>query len=274
MKKNIPIIAIGGILILGACVLLYPAVSAILAKATQTAAISTYQRTVDSLAGQEIEKMKADARKYNESLSGAVLSDPFSGGKDTGASCGKLLNVGEMIGYLEIPKIDVYLPVYHGTSEEILQKGIGHLKNTSLPIGGRSTHAVLSGHRGLPSATLFTNLDQLAKGDRFYIHVLNEILAYEVDQVKVVGPQDTSDLTIREGKDFVTLVTCTPYGINTQRLLVRGARTEYKAGEKQARPNSEPSGEVSVVPAAFLLAAVLPIVLLVGWKRRKKEAGK
>ena len=242
-----------------------------LARMTQSAVISGYQRRVDSLTDKEIEKMKADAQKYNESLYGAVLSDPFSGGKSLDTRYVKLLNVGEVIGYLEIPKISVYLPIYHGTSEEILQKGIGHLKNTSLPIGGENTHAVLSGHRGLPSATLFTDLDQLAKGDRFYIHVLNEVLAYEVDQVKVVEPENTSDLTIRQGKDYVTLVTCTPYGINTQRLLVRGRRVSYEAAKKQDAPVLETSIEVSVVPTVCLFAVAVPFVLLAAWRRKKKR---
>lgn len=270
MKKNVPAVAIGCVLLLGVCVLLYPAVSAMLARMKQSEVISAYRNTVNSLTNTEIEKKKADAQKYNESLCGTVLSDPFSGGKKSGAGYGKLLDVGEVTGYLDIPKISVYLPIYHGTSEEILQKGVGQLENTSLPIGGKSTHAVLSGHRGLPSATLFTNLDQLAKGDRFYLHVLNEVLAYEVDQIKVVEPEDTSDLTIQKGKDYVTLVTCTPYGINTQRLLVRGERIAYEAAEKQASPAPETPNEVAVVPAVYLLAAVLPFVLLAGWRRKRK----
>lgn len=274
MKKNVPAIVIGCVLLLGVCVLLYPAASALLAKMKQAQVISNYRSTVRNMTDTQIEKLKADARKYNETLSGAVLSDPFSGGKKHETHSVKMLNIGEMIGYLEIPKINVYLPVYHGTSQEILQKGVGHLENTSLPVGGAGTHSVLSGHRGLPSATLFTDLDQIAKGDKFYLHVLNEVLAYEVDQIKVVNPQDTSDLTIQKGKDYVTLVTCTPYGINTQRLLVRGVRTVYEAGEKEAEPVPILLNEAAEVPVVFLLLAVLPFVLFFRWRRKKKEARK
>jgi sortase A len=267
VKKNLPIIAIGCVLLLGVCVMLYPVVSSFLSKMAQSATISNYQRAVENLSDKEIEKLKAEAIKYNESLSGTVPSDPFADERGSEITNFKLLETGEVIGYIEIPKIDVYLPIYHGTTKEILQKGVGHLKNSSLPIGGKSTHAVLSAHRGLPSATLFTNLDQLEKNDVFYIHILDEVLAYKVDQIKVVDPENTADLMIQNGKDYVTLVTCTPYGINTQRLLVRGERTEYTAPEKQAQPALALAEEANVVPPVFLILLVFPIVFLV-WKKR------
>lgn len=269
MKKNIPVIAIGCILIIGVCVLLYPVVSAILAKMTQSAVISSYQKAVDNLSAKEIAKMKADAQKYNEKLFGAVLSDPFSGGKNVDTSYVKLLSVGEVMGYLEIQKINVYLPIYHGCSEDVLQKGVGHVENTSLPIGGASTHAALAGHRGLPSATLLTDLDQLVKGDVFYIHILDEVLAYQVDQIKVVEPENTSDLAIKQGEDYVTLVTCTPYGINTQRLLIRGTRIPYAAGHVQS--NIKMVSEAAVVPTVSLIIAAVPIVLFVRRKRKVRK---
>jgi sortase A len=269
VKKNIPVIAIGCILIIGVCVLLYPVVSAILAKMTQSAVISSYQKAVDNLSAKEIAKMKADAQKYNEKLFGAVLSDPFSGGKNVDTSYVKLLSVGEVMGYLEIQKINVYLPIYHGCSEDVLQKGVGHVENTSLPIGGASTHAALAGHRGLPSATLLTDLDQLVKGDVFYIHILDEVLAYQVDQIKVVEPENTSDLAIKQGEDYVTLVTCTPYGINTQRLLIRGTRIPYAAGHVQS--NIKMVSEAAVVPTVSLIIAAVPIVLFVRRKRKVRK---
>jgi sortase A len=267
VKKKLPIIAIGCVMLLGICIMLFPVVSDMLAKKAQSAVISNYQRTVDNLSDNEIEKLKSEAIKYNESLSGAVLSDPFSSeqGDDTGSF--RLLNSGEVIGYIEIPKIDVYLPIYHGTSEEILQKGVGHLKNTSLPIGGKNTHAVLSAHRGLPSATLFTNLDQLTDNDVFYIHILDEVLEYKVNQIKVIDPEDTSALIIQNGKDFITLVTCTPYGINTQRLLVRGERTEYTAPKGQIQSAPALVNEITVVSPVFLILAAFPIVILI-WKKK------
>ena len=271
MKKKLPVIVIGCVLLLGVCLILYPVVSAILAKMTQSVTISNYQHAVDNLSNHEIEKLKSEAMKYNESLSGAVLTDAFANAKGSETSSFRLLNTGEVIGYIEIPKINVYLPIYHGTTEDILQKGVGHLNNTSLPIGGKSTHAVLSGHRGLPSATLFTDLDQLVNKDVFYIHILDEVLAYKVDQIKVVNPEDINDLKIQDGKDYVTLVTCTPYGINTQRLLVRGERTEYMVPQKPVKPVPALVNEVTVVPTVFLILAVFPIVLLI---RKKKEARK
>ena len=149
-----------------------------------------------------------------------------------------LVDVGESIGFIEIPKIDVYLPIYSGTGEDVLQKGVGHLAESSYPIGGTSTHSVLTGHRGLPSAVLFTDLDKLEEGDVFYLHVLDEVLAYKVDQIKVVLPEETQDIGIVEGKDYCTLVTCTPYAINTHRLLVRGERTEYIPPEELAEQNA------------------------------------
>jgi sortase A len=270
VKKKIPVIAIGCVLLLGICVILYPIISAIINKQTQSATISSYQSAVSNLTGKEIEKLKTDAQKYNENLTGAVLSDPFSGNKDIDSGYGKLLSVGDAMGYIEIPKINVYLPIFHDSSEEVLQKGVGHLPNTSLPIGGKSTHAVLTGHRGLPSSTLFTDLDQLVKGDVFYIHILNEVLAYQVNQIKVVEPDNTKDLTIVPGEDYVTLLTCTPYGINTQRLLIRGTRIEY-VPVKHAQPNFKLVSEVAIVPTVFLIIAAFPIVLLVRRKRKVKK---
>ena len=147
-----------------------------------------------------------------------------------------LTGVGESIGYITIPKIDAELPIYEGSSAEVLQKGVGHMEQSSYPVGGEGTHSVLTGHRGLPDAELFTRLDELEIGDKFYLHVLDEILAYQVDQIKVVEPNETGDLDIIPGEDYCTLVTCTPYAINTHRLLVRGVRTAYnwRTGKRRA----------------------------------------
>lgn len=268
MKKNLPVIAIGCVLIIGVCILLYPVVSAILAKMTQSTTISSYQRAVKKLSNENIVKMKEEAHEYNDSLNGVSLSDPFTNNKKLNKRYKQLLNVNEVLGYIEIPKIHVYLPIYHGSSEEVLKKGVGHLENTSLPIGGESTHAVLTGHSGLPSATLFTDLDQLSDGCVFYIHILDEALAYKVDQIKVVEPEDTDDLTIVKGKDFVTLVTCTPYGINTQRLLVRGTRIAYVSEHKPIQMQLELVSEVVIVPTVLICIVVLPIVLLIRKKKR------
>lgn len=185
---------------------------------------------------EQIDAAKEAVRKYNEQLNAAVEASAMQG--EDGISYLDLVDVGESIGFIEIPKIDVYLPIYSGTGEDVLQKGVGHLAESSYPIGGTSTHSVLTGHRGLPSAVLFTDLDKLEEGDVFYLHVLDEVLAYKVDQIKVVLPEETQDIGIVEGKDYCTLVTCTPYAINTHRLLVRGERTEYIPPEELAEQNA------------------------------------
>ena len=152
----------------------------------------------------------------------------------TGTSYADIIGIGESLGYITIPKINVNLPIYEGTDDIVLSKGVGHMSMTSYPLGGESTHCVLTGHRGLPEAVLFTDLDQLEIGDKFYLHTLDEVLAYQVDQIKVVLPTETSDLEIVEGEDYCTLVTCTPYGINSHRLLVRGTRAEYTGEEEES----------------------------------------
>lgn len=268
MKKNLPVIGIGCVLIIGVCILLYPVISAMLAKMTQSTTISSYQRAVEKLSNEEIEQIKAEAKNYNESLNGDYLSDPFSTKNKLNKKYKQLLNFNKVLGYIEIPKIHVYLPIYHGSSAKVLKKGVGHLENTTFPMGGESTHAVLTGHSGLPTATLFTDLDQLDEGCVFYIHILDEVLAYRVDQIKVVEPEDTDDLKIVKGKDYVTLVTCTPYGINTQRLLVRGSRIAYEAEQKPIQTQIELVSEVVIVPTVILSLVVVPIVILIRKKKR------
>lgn len=262
MKKRLPIIAIGCVLFLGFCVLLYPLVSDVLARMTQSITIASYQKAVENLSKEDISKLKAEAEKYNESLSGVKLQDAFAATEKADQRAVPPLSVDDVMGYIDIPKINVYIPIYQGSSEEVLQKGIGHLENTSLPIGGESTHTVLTGHRGLPSATLFTDLDQLIRGDVFYLHVLDETLAYKINQIKVVDPEVTEDLTIVKGKDYVTLVTCTPYGINTQRLLLRGERIPFVAEEEKFQTQRELVSEVFIIPTAFLILIAVPLVLI------------
>lgn len=262
MKKRLPIITIGCVLFLGFCVLLYPLVSDVLARMTQSITISSYQKAVENLSKEDISKLKAEAEKYNESLSGVKLQDAFAATEKADQRAVPPLSVDDVMGYIDIPKISVYIPIYQGSSEEVLQKGVGHLENTSLPIGGESTHTVLTGHRGLPSATLFTDLDQLIRGDVFYLHVLDETLAYKINQIKVVDPEVTEDLTIVKGKDYVTLVTCTPYGINTQRLLLRGERIPFIAEEEKFQTQRELVSEVVIIPTALLILLAVPLVLI------------
>ena len=177
------------------------------------------------------------------------------------------------MGYIEIPKINCSLPIYHGTNEAILQVAVGHIEGTSLPVGGESTHCVLSGHRGLPSAKLFTNLDQMEVGDIFMLRVLDEVLTYEVDQILIVEPQETGALQIEEGKDYCTLVTCTPYGVNTHRLLVRGHRIENIEEAKTVRVTADAIQiePLLVAPAVALpMLIVLLVVLLIKTRKKKK----
>ncbi len=259
------------VLLVALSVLLYPTVSNYLYEKNSSRVVSRYDEEVVKLSREEKEEMLAAARQYNgKMLENIELLDPFSPVKDEmDAYYASLLNVdGDgMMGYVRIPRINVELPIYHGTSENVLQSGVGHFEGTSLPVGGESTHTVLTGHRGLPSKMLFTDLDELEKGDIFYIKVLGENLAYEVDQILTVLPEETEELSIIPGEDYATLVTCTPYAINTHRLLIRGHRIPYE--EAVAREADAVSHglkipfEVRVLLIAFLVLAVLFIVWMV-----------
>ena len=216
-------------------------------------------------------QMLEEAQEYNQSLVNTTkLYDPFSTTGKPSKEYMNLLNVSKdgMMAYLQIPKIDVKLPIYHSTNNGVLQKGVGHMEGSSLPIGGTSTHAVLSGHRGLPNSKLFTDLDKMKVGDIFYISVLGDTLAYEVDQIKTVLPSQTDDIEIVDGEDYVTLVTCTPYSVNTHRLLVRGKRTDYKEAIKKT-PN-EVNNDIHIpyeVKLAFLSFIIIGIIIFI-WRRR------
>lgn len=220
----------GVLFLLGASILLYPSVSAYLNSQNQAKVVEDYSNQVKQMNDAETEKELQKAREFNENLKRTVVIDPFTEemNQQLSEEYLKILNKNNgQIGTLIIPKIQLKLPVYHGTEAKVLKKGVGHIQNTAFPVGGGGTHAVLSAHRGLPEARLFTDLDKLEKGDMFFIQVLDETLAYEVDQIKTVLPEDTGDLQPSEEQDYVTLVTCTPYGVNTHRLLVRGKRVAY-----------------------------------------------
>lgn len=232
MNKNVVRI----ILIVGFCVgliiSLYPLISNIYSRKNQMDVINKYQEDIEKIDGQEMANELELANAYNRKLNQTiVLTDPFDPSAIDIADDAyyDILNYTDdgVMAYINIPKIDVNLPIYHGTDSEHMLKGVGHLVGTSFPVGGVDTHAVLSAHSGLSTAELFTNLADLKKGDLFYIHVLDDVLAYEVDKINVVKPDETNDLKIVPGQDYVTLVTCTPYGINSHRLLVRGHRVEY-----------------------------------------------
>lgn len=233
------------VLLVAFAVLLYPTYSSYLNEKNSSKVVSNYDEESVKLSKADKEKMLEDARKYNQEMLGNIdLIDPFcQTNTEIDERYESLLNVdgSGMMGYVRIPKINVELPIYHGTSESVLQAGVGHFWGTSLPVGGESTHTVLTGHRGLPTKTLFTNMDKMEVGDVFYIKVLDETLAYEVDQILTVLPEDTEALSIVPGEDYATLVTCTPFAINTHRLLVRGHRIPYEeANEKEPDENIKP----------------------------------
>ena len=243
----------------------YPFISNMVAQRHASQVVKDYETNVEEMDEEKIDAMKEAAKKYNEQLSNVVSVDDENENNEQGESYVDLLNIGESLGYITIPKIDVNLPIYNGTSQDVLSKGVGHMEQSSYPLGGESTHCVLTGHRGLPSAVLFTDLDKLEIGDEFYLHVLDEILAYKVDQIKVVEPNESGDLEIIDGKDYCTLVTCTPYAINSHRLLVRGERTEYKGEQDKQTKNQMQTGAltkriVDVWP--WLLGAFLVAVLI------------
>lgn len=274
-RKHISTIFIILIFLVGLGFISYSTVSNLWNQAHQSRAIATYSKQVEKLDDSENKKMLKAARKYNKSL--LKKSDHWKLSKKDKKKYESLLDVSGtgIMGYIEVPKIDCSLPIYHGTDEGALQIAIGHLEGSSLPVGGKSTHCVLSGHRGLPSARLFTDLDQMEEGDIFILNILGRKLAYEVDKIKVVLPEEMSDLEIEEGKDLCTLVTCTPYGINTHRLLVRGHRTEYveKKVEEEKKEVQTKKTDIRLMIAggAGVLILIIIIIVIVIKRRRKRR---
>lgn len=287
MKKKSSKIVIILIFLAGLSLLLYPLVANQWNNHRQKQLISNYESVVaDKEAAGNIdyaaEMKKAEA--YNDALLPSILPDSFAVAEaqtEADSSYENSLNIAGdgMMGIVEIPKIDIKLPIYHGTSDEVLQKAAGHLEGSSLPIGGENTHAVISAHRGLPSASLFTDLDQLEIGDHFLIHVLDETLCYEVDQILVVDPEDTSALAVEDGEDLVTLLTCTPYGVNTQRLMVRGHRVPYE--EQAVADEQTPLSGFSLhtnyllwVVVGIVITGVFILILFIREKKLQKKAAK
>ena len=250
------------VLLAGLSLLLYPSVSDYWNSFHQTQAIASYAENVATLEQASYDALWEDATAYNASLLGR--SNAYLLSEAQRAQYEELLDVSGLgvMGYIEIPSIGCSLPIYHGTEESVLQIAVGHLDWTSLPVGGASTHCVWSGHRGLPSAKLFTNLDKLVEGDVFMLRVLDEVLTYEVDQILIVEPQDVAALQIVEGKDYCTLVTCTPYGVNTHRLLVRGQRIENIEEAKAVRITAD-AIQIEPLLVAPIVAIPMPLLLLI-----------
>lgn len=259
------------ILIIGLALVCYPFISNYLMGLNHASEIAQHESAVQNLDDDVISSAFKDAKKYNKNLVGvSTVEDPFDARPEPDAEMDdkNLLNVNNdsIMGSIEIPKINVNLPIFHGTSQEILLKGVGHLTNTSLPIGGKSTHAVLTGHTGVPNAALFTDLDKLVVGDMFFINVLDRTLAYKVDRIKVVRPTQKRDLLIEEGKDYVTLVTCTPYGINSHRLLVRGTRVNYDEDKVEEIKNTTETVEstwMAEYKRALIIGAIVLSIIIV-----------
>ena len=246
---------------------LYPAFSDWYISRHQGQVIEDYDEKAAQMSQKELKKELDKAHIYNTQLLGnVVLTDPFDADavKEQNADYNNILNVdGDgVMGSIEIPSIKVYLPIYHGTDSTSLEKGAGHLENSSFPVGGRGTHAVISAHTGLPSAKMFDNLTEVKEGDVFYIHVLNQTLAYEVNQIKVVLPENTSDLLINRNEDYVTMVTCTPYGINSHRLLIHAMRVPYKGETKDAKEALKENLWQWLLKQKTLLVSVALLLLL------------
>ena len=261
MRKHLSTIVLVILLLIGLSLLLYPTVSDYWNSFHQTRAIATYAENVAALDNASYDAIWDAARQYNRNL--CSRSNSFLLSEEQKAEYESLLDISGqgVMGYIEIPEIDVSLPIYHGTEDPVLQVAVGHLEWTSLPVGGESTHCVLSGHRGLPSAKLFTNLDQLEVGDTFTITVLDRTLTYEVDNISIILPTETDSLKVSEGKDYITLMTCTPYGINTHRLLVRGRRITTPDKLKHIRVTSD-AIKIEPILTAPIMALPLLLVLL------------
>lgn len=291
MKRKISGILFGLMFLLGFAILIYPTVSNQWNTYRQNQLISSYEELIGKMAEEDFTKEWEKANAFNDTIiHNNIFGDVFGENGDDikNTEYWQILNVGNdgVMGYVSIPKISVKLSIYHGTADDVLQTGIGHLNGTKLPIGGESTHSVLAAHRGLPSARLFTDIDQLERGDMFYIHVLDETLAYQVDQILDMVDKDDNEtlqkaLQIEEGQDYVTLFTCTPYGVNSHRLLVRGTRVPYN-GEEEIESTAAESMLKSIQNYYMIylilgLSVTLLVILLMkflikpGKKKHKKE---
>ena len=259
IRKHIPTILLSSVFLVGLSLLLYPTVSDYWNQLHQTRAISNYMEEVADLDNDTYERLWSEAQAYNAALPARPAR--MKPTEEEHAAYENQLNISStgIMGYIEIPTIDCSLPIYHGTEESVLQIAVGHIEGTSLPVGGSTTHCVLSGHRGLPSARLFTDLDKLVEGDTFLLHILDETLTYQVDQILIIEPHEIDALRIEEGQDYCTLMTCTPYGINSHRLLVRGHRIDNLEEVKTVRVTAD---AVQIEPMLVAPVVAIPILLI------------
>lgn len=284
MKKKIIEISF---ILMGIILIAYPIISVCISSYNQTIAISNYQETIDKLSEKEKEDELEKARKYNEEMREIVSVDislSTSTEDDEYVSYFNVLNIGEAMAYISIPKIDAYLPIYHGLSEEVLQSGVGHLETTALPVGGLGTHCVLAGHTGLVRTKIFDDINKLEEKDKFYIYILGETLTYEVDKIDVVLPENTDTIVVEKDKDYITLVTCTPYMINTHRLLVRGVRVqneeieleniENKTDIKNINENRRNNIVISIIIFVVITIILMRYILINGKIKSRKKSNK
>jgi len=273
IKKNSSTLILGFVFLIGLSLLLYPSFSDYWNSFHQSRAIAGYSEQVTEIDDKQYDEMIQKAMEYNETI--PLRANRWVLTEEEKELYYSLLDVGGtgIMGYVEIPKVAVSLPIYHGVDEAVLQIAVGHIEGSSLPVGGLGTHCAISGHRGLPSAKLFTNIDELKEGDTFLLYILDEVLTYEVDQIRIVEPNDVSSLEFEEDKDLCTLVTCTPYGVNSHRLLVRGHRIETLA-EHSVRVTADAMQIDEMIVASFVAVPIL-IGLLIGVisapRRRKKR---
>ena len=256
LKKNLPFVLI---FLVGLLIFAYPLISQKYYEIESGSELVEFKKQTEDIDKEEVKRRMDLARAYNETLDPSRLADPFTEKEKAGrAEYARMLEVNEMLGHVEIPRIGQDLPIYAGTTDEVLEKGCGHLEGTSLPIGGDNTHTVITGHRGLPNAKLFRNLDQLVEGDVFYIHNIEGTLAYQVDKIQVVDPSDFNPIMVEKGHDYATLLTCTPYMINSHRLLVRGHRIAYQEAIDDGVANSK-----RLAPDFMqLLLILLPVIAI------------
>lgn len=274
MRKKVSSILLVLFFLVGLSLLLYPTVSDYWNSLHQSQAIVAYSQKVENLNKDVYEQLWNNAKAYNQKLFGYGGIHKLSKGEYQSYDSQLRVPGSDVMGYVEISKIGCSLPIYHGTDSLMLQSSIGHIDWSSLPIGGKSTHSVLSGHRGLPRAKLFTDLDKLVEGDTFVLRVLDETFTYEVDQIRTVQPEDTNELEIVEGKDYCTLVTCTPYGINTERLLVRGYRIDNAQNTEAVLADAMQIEPIIVAPVvAVPMLLILLILLLVKTRKKNTKQG-
>ncbi len=276
MSRKVTTILAVLLILVGVGIMAYPAISNYVNEINGSYAIQELTEQMEKVDSEEIIEQRQRAEAYNEKLSDVQITDIFDTSSNQVSDDDEYYEImdfaQDIMGYIQIPSIDVKLPIYHGTSAEVLAKGVGHLPQSAFPIGGEGNHSVLTGHTGLPSAELFTDIIKLKEGDYFYIHILNRVLAYQVDQIKVVLPEETEELLPVAGKDYCTLVTCTPYGINSHRLLVRGERVELNLEEeevlKEELKDNTISKELILIIAILALVLLVVIVLIVKKKRK------